>query len=394
MDVDKLKGSAVAEIDARRDELVELSLRIHSNPELAFEEVKASGWLAEYLERNGFQVERGVCELPTAFKATYGSGEPRVGLLAEYDALPKVGHACGHNIIGTAAVAAGVAVRGVVDEIGGSVAVVGTPAEESFGGKVMLAERGAFQDLDAAMLVHPYGLDMASMQALACIRLEVRFFGKATHAAGNPEGGINALEAVIQGFNGVNSLRQHISERARVHGIITHGGEAPNVVPDFSSATFLVRSEFDFYLEELKEKVLNCFKAAALATGARLEYEWASYYAPLRCNVALAELYSHNIKTLGRDILPPMERGLGSSDMGNVSVLVPSIHPMIAIATLDVVPHSLEFAEAAASENGHQGLVDGAKGMAMTVVDLIARPEEMKRVRDEFAASQDEGGRG
>lgn len=385
MDVDELKGQAASMVDARRDELVELSLTIHRNPEVAFEEVKASGWLSDYLEGNGFTVKRGICDLPTAFEARYGSGEPWIALLAEYDALPKVGHACGHNIIGTAAVGAAVAVRGFIDQAGGTVVVIGTPAEESTGGKVVMAEKGAFQGIDAAMLVHPHGLNLASMQALACIRLDVEFFGKATHAAGHPQGGINALEALIQSFNGVNSLRQHIDERARIHGIITHGGDAPNVVPDHSAATFLVRAEFDFYLEELKEKVLNCFKAAALATGARLEHEWGSYYAPLRCNFALAELFSGNMKTLGREMLPPLERGLGSSDMGNVSVLVPTIHPMVAIASLDVVPHSAEFAQAAASEKGHQGLVDGAKGMAMTVVDLIARPEAMKRVRDEFA---------
>ncbi len=266
--------------------------------------------------------------------------------------------------------------------------VIGTPAEESYGCKVLMAERGAFQDIDAAMLAHPHGVDMASMRALACIRLEVQFFGKAAHAAGSPERGVNALEAIIQAFNGINSLRQHINERARIHGIITHGGEAANIVPDYTAATFLVRAELESYLDELKEKVLNCFKAASLATGARLEYEWSSYYAPLKCNLALADLFSKNMETLGRSVLPPMRRGLGSSDMGNVSVLVPSIHPMVAITTVDVTAHSPEFAEAAASEAGNRGLLDGAKAMAMTVVDLIAQPETMKRVKEEFVADK------
>jgi amidohydrolase len=385
LDIEKLKAMVNGEVDAHKSELIELSLRIHQNPEVAFEEVKASGWLTEYLEGNGFTVERGICQLSTAFKASYGTGRPAVALLAEYDALPKIGHACGHNIIGTAAVGAAVAAKKAVDAAGGSVVVIGTPAEEAYGGKRLMAERGAFQDADAAMLVHPHGLDMASMQALACIRLDIEFFGKAVHAAGYPQKGINALEAMIQAFNGINSLRQHINERARIHGIITHGGEAPNIVPDYTAATFLVRAEWEPYLDELKEKVLNCFKAASLATGARLEYQWSSYYAPLKCNFTLAELFSKNMESLGRSVSPPMKRGLGSSDMGNVSVLVPAIHPMVAIAPVDVVAHSPEFAEAAASEAGNRGLIDGAKAIAMTVVDLIAQPEVMKKVKEEFA---------
>ena len=388
MDIEKLKEMVIGEVDAHQSELIELSLMIHQNPELAFKEVKAAAWLTEYLEGKGFKVERGICQLATAFKGSYGTGKPAVALLAEYDALPKIGHGCGHNIIGTTAVGAAVAARKAVDAAGGSVVVIGTPAEESYGGKVLMAERGAFQDIDAAMLAHPHGVDMASMRSLACIRLEVQFFGKAAHAAGSPDRGVNALEAMIQAFNGINSLRQHINERARIHGIITHGGEAPNVVPDYTAATFLVRSEWESYLDELKEKVLNCFKAASLATGARLEYEWSSYYAPLKCNLALADLFSKNMETLGRSVLPPMRRGLGSSDMGNVSVLIPSIHPMVAIASLDVVAHSPEFAEAAASEAGNRGLLDGAKAMAMTVVDLITQPETMKKVQEEFVADK------
>jgi amidohydrolase len=388
LDIDKLKATVIDGVDAQQSDLVELSLRIHGNPEVAFEEVKASAWLSEYLEKHGFEVEKGVCQLPTAFTARYGSGKPAIALLAEYDALPKIGHGCGHNIIGTSAVGAAVAARKAIDAAGGTVVVMGTPAEESYGGKVFMAERGAFDDVDAAMLVHPHGVDMASMQALALMRLEVEFFGKAVHAAGFPERGINALEAMLLSFSAINSLRQHIRERARIHGIITHGGDAPNIVPDYSAGVFLVRAEREFELDELKEKVLHCFEAASLATGARLEYRWGAHYAPLKCNFALAELYSRNMETLGRSVLPPMSRGLGSSDMGNVSVLVPAIHPMVAIASLDVMAHSPEFAEAAASEAGNRGLLDGAKAMAMTVVDLIAQPEAMRRVKEEFSTGK------
>jgi len=388
MDVEKLKAMVVKEVDAQHQELVELSLRIHQNPELGFQEVKASAWLTEYLEKNGFKVERGICQLATAFKGSYGSGKPTIALLAEYDALPKLGHACGHNIIATAAVGAAVALRGAIDQAGGSAIVMGTPAEELHGGKVTMAERGAFDDLDAAMIVHPSVVDMESIQALACIGLELEFWGKAAHAAAFPQEGVNALEAMILAFNGVNSLRQHIRERARIHGIITQGGEAPNIVPSYTAGSFLVRAEDEAYLDELKEKVLNCFKAASLATGARLEYKWAAYYAPLKTNYALAEVFSKNMEALGRNLWPTIDRGLGSSDVGNVSVLVPTIHPMVAIAPLGVTLHSPEFAEAAASESGSRGLIDGAKALAMTAVDLVAQPETLARIREEFLASK------
>ncbi|MQY55379.1 MAG: amidohydrolase [Dehalococcoidia bacterium] len=379
---------ATGGVDAHREELKELSLRIHQNPELGFHEVKASGWLTEYLERNGFKVEKGICQLATAFRGSYGSGKPTIALLAEYDALPKVGHACGHNIIATAAVGAAVALRGAIDEAGGSVVVIGTPAEELYGGKVIMAERGAFENIDAAMIVHPSVADMSSIKALACMGLEVEFKGKAAHAAAYPQEGVNALEAMIQAFSGINSLRQHIREQARIHGIITQGGEAANIVPAYTAGNFLVRAEDKTYLDELREKVLNCFKAASLATGARLEYKWMAYYAPLKTNFALAEVFSKNMETLGRNLGPPSETALGSSDVGNVSALLPTIHPMVAIAPLDVLLHSPEFAAAAATAEGNRGLFDGAKALAMTVVDLLGQPEIMARIKEEFFASK------
>lgn len=387
LDIELLKETAVDEVDSRRKELAELSLKIHDNPEVGFQEVQACQWLTDYLERYGFKVERGVCELDTAFRGTYGEGEPAIALLAEYDALPELGHACGHNIICTAAVGAAVAARGAVDERGGSVVVIGTPAEEIHGGKIIMAERGAFLDIDAAMIVHPSVADVADIRALACIGLEVEFSGKAAHAAAFPQEGVNALEAMIQSFNGINSLRQHIREGARVHGIITHGGEAPNIVPSRSAGSFLVRAEDDGYLEELKGKVLNCFTGASVATGAKLDYRWTTYYAPLKTNAVLIEAFSQNIKSLGRKLAPSRGAALGSSDVGNVSMLVPTIHPMVAIAPLEVSVHSPEFADAAASEEGMHGLLDGAKALAMTTVDLIARPGVMARVKEEFLAS-------
>jgi amidohydrolase len=388
MDIEKLKARVIAEVDARRDELVKLSRRIHHNPELGFQETKAAAWLTGYLEDNGFRVERGICQLPTAFRGRYGSAEPTIALLAEYDALPGVGHACGHNIICTAAVGAAVALRSAIDRVGGSVVVIGTPGEEIYGGKIIMAERGAFADVDAAMIVHPSVSDIANTQALACISLEVEFRGKAAHAAAFPEEGVNALEAMIQSFNAINSLRQHIDQRARIHGIITSGGEAPNIVPAYTAGSFLVRAVDDAYLEELKVKVLNCFRAASVATGARLKHRWTAYYAPLKTNYTLVELFAKNMATLGRKLGPSKGTALGSSDVGNVSALVPTIHPMLAIALPEVVVHSPEFAAAAISVEGVRGLIDGAKAMAMTAVDLMAQPRLLAKVREEFLSAR------
>ena len=377
LDMEKLKVSVIGEIDAQRHQLSELSLKIHSNPELGFHEVKAAAWLTQYLEENGFSIERGICELPTAFRASYGQGKPAIAILAEYDALPGLGHACGHNLIATCAVGAAVASKLAIDQFGGSILVIGTPAEESGGGKAIMADKGAFNNVDMAMMVHPGVHNTATTQALANQSLEVEFFGKAAHAAARPEAGINALEAMLNSFAAINSLRQHIKDKARIHGIITDGGEAANIVPAHSAGSFLVRAEDNTYLGELKERVLNCFIGAATASGARLEYRWGKIrYAPMRNNLTLARLFRQNMQSLGRRMqLFNSSRAFGSTDMGNVSQLVPSIHPHVAIAPVGVSLHSPQFAQAAASEAGIRGLVDAAKALAMTVVDLVTNPE-------------------
>lgn len=385
----EVKASIKQSVETQRQELEELSLRIHSNPELAMAEVKASGWLGDYLERHGFRVERGFCELATAFRATYGKGKPVIAFLAEYDALPGLGHGCGHNLIAASSVGAGVAGRVAVDRLGGCLQVIGTPAEEGLGGKVLLAQRGAFSDVDAAMLVHPGTRDTAVIQSLGCAILDVEFWGKAAHAAARPEQGINALEAMILAFNAINSLRQHIKDRARIHGIITDGGQAANIVPAHSAGNFMVRALEEGYLEELKAKVLSCFQGAALATGTRLDYRWAEVsYAPMRANKALAEVFARNMESLGRRVEPfDPERSMGSTDMGNVSQLVPAIHPSIAIAPVAVSNHSPEFAAAAASEAGQKGLLDAASALAMTAAELLGQPESLAKVKEEFLQS-------
>ena len=386
MDIENLKTLVTSEIDARYQQLRELSLKIHSAPELGFHEFKAATWLTQYLEENGFSIERGICELPTAFRGSYGEEKPAIAILAEYDALPGLGHACGHNLIAACAAGAGVASKAAIDRLGGSILVIGTPAEELYGGKAIMAERDGFNNLDVAMMVHLGAYDAATIQALACITLDVEFFGKAAHAAARPEVGINALEAMLQSFTAINSLRQHIKDTARIHGIITDGGQAANIVPDHSAGNFIVRAENDTYLDELKQKVLNCFIAAATASGARLEYKWGNVsYAPMRNNLTLARLFTRNMQSLGHKMkLRDPSKSFGSTDMGNVSQLVPGIHPTVAIAPVTVMLHSPQFVSAAASETGIRGLIDSAKALAMTVVDLLATPEMATRVKREF----------
>ena len=386
MQVEQLKTLVTGAVDAQSQQLREIALKIHANPELGFQEVKAAGWLSQYLEENGFSLERGVGEISTAFKARYGQGEPAIALLAEYDALPELGHACGHNLIATCAIGAGVAAKPAIDQLGGSILIMGTPAEELYGGKIIMAERGVFNGVDIAMIVHPGTDNTATTEALACQTLVVEFWGKAAHAAARPEAGINALEAMLLSFSAINALRQHIKSTARIHGIITDGGKAANIVPAHSAGLFMVRAKENDYLDELKQKVLNCFTGAATATGARLEYKWDNVcYAPMRNNRPLAQLFARNMRSLGRRVtLSDTDGGFGSTDMGNVSQLVPAIHPQVAIAKRGVSIHSPQFAVAAASDAGIKGMLDAAKSLAMTVVDLVASAEIMNQIKKEF----------
>jgi len=386
MNAEELKALVIGEVDAHHQQLNELSLRIHSHPEAGFKEKKAVSWLSQYLKENGFSIEKEVCGLPTAFRAHYGQGKPAISVLAEYDALPGLGHACGHNLIAACAVGAAVATRLAIDQLGGSIFVIGTPAEEMGGGKAIMTKQGAFADVDIAMMVHPGVHNTATTQALACQVLEVEFLGKAAHAAASPETGINALEAMLQSFTAINSLRQHIRDKARIHGIITDGGQAANIVPDHSAAIFIVRAESDSYLNELKQRVINCFIGAATASGARLEYHWQeNHYASMRNNLTLARLFQQNMDSLGRKMkLIDSSDTVFSTDMGNVSQQVPGIHPMVAIAPEETSLHSPQFASAAASDNGSRALADAAKALAMTAVDLLSDPEKVAEVKKEF----------
>lgn len=388
----QLKRDVVALIDRFSDQIIELSDRIHDNPETAFEEEKARSWLTGYLSKHEFRIENGSNRLKTAFKAVYGTGKPLVALLAEYDALPELGHACGHNIIAGAAVGAGVAAKAVVDACGGAVAVIGTPAEELYAGKATMVNEGIFDDVDAALIVHPASRNISTVESLACISLHIEFYGRSAHAAAHPEQGINALDAMVLAFSAVNALRQQIVDKARIHGIIVKGGEAANIIPEYTEAEFIVRAPESNYLAELMPRVLACFSGAAAATGAELKYKWADHaYDAMKNNRTLEGLFAANLKSLGRNVLPYGENcSIGSTDTGNVSQVVPAIHPSIAIIEPGISIHTHEFARAAASESGHKGLIDAAKAMAMTIVDLLGNPETLTRVKTEFTASSED----
>jgi amidohydrolase len=387
-----LKDRACARIDAERDALIDLSLRIHQTPELRFAEHRAAAWLVEYLERAGFNVERGAYGLPTAFAARIGSGQPLVAILCEYDALPGIGHACGHNIIATAGAGAGAALAPLIMEIGGSVIVLGTPAEEGGGGKILMARKGAFDGVDAAMMVHPAGVDLPAMNVLAISAVEVTYRGRAAHASAFPHRGVNALDALVTAYNAIAQLRQHIRATERIHGIITDGGQAANIVPEHAAGVFYIRAATEKRLAALKERVAGCFRAGALATGAELNVRNIDEdYSDMLTNSPLATAYAANLERLGRKILnlADVPAGVaGSTDMGNVSKLVPSIHPMIAASPPSVPLHSVEFAEYAASEHGHRAVIDGAKSLAATAIDVLCQPELRAAMHAAFAADR------
>lgn len=351
--------------------LIELSHEIHAHPEVAFEEVMASGLLAHRLEASGFDVERGVGGSPTAVRGSYGRGPLHVAFMCEYDALPAVGHACGHNVICAAGLGAGLAVASVVDELGLRVTVMGTPAEEGGGGKIRLIEAGAFGGIHAAMMVHPAPRDTLDPWILAAQTLEVSYTGREAHAAGAPEKGINAADAFVVAQVAIGLLRQHLPASTRVHGIVTRGGDAPNIIPASTSGRFMVRAAETKGLDELRERVVRCFEAGAMATGARLDIEPRVRYAHLVQDPDLRRLYGRNAEALGRVLFSADESALGpvSTDMGDVSLAVPSIHPMIGIDSLPSVNHQPGFTDAAASPAADRAIHDGALAMAWTAID-------------------------
>ncbi len=386
-----IKAQIAAAVDRVADELESLSRRIHDNPELGYQEFKAAGWLTEFLAGQGFKIERGVGGVETAFRATIETGDgPTIAILCEYDALPAIGHACGHNVIATAGVGAGAGLAGIRDRMPkGRIHVIGTPAEEGGGGKLRLIRGGVFRDVDAAMMVHGWDRWVPHQDLLGIVRLGFEFTGKAAHAAADPWDGINAVDAVIQTFNNVSMLRQQVRPDARIHGIVTNGGAAPNIIPESAAATFYVRAARLDYLDELQKRVVACAEGAARATGCGLKVvESDTTYEPMKRNQALADAFRANMQRLGLQESPEMKDRLGSSDVGNVSQVLPTIQPYVRIAPEGTPWHSRAFAEAAVSPLAREGMLAAAKVMAMTTLDLLTEPGLLTRAQQEFRTTR------
>jgi amidohydrolase len=378
------KTGAQERFRAIQDNILRLSHRIHSKPELAFEEENACAWVCEELAGGGMKVERGICDLPTAFLARAGSGPLHVAFCAEYDCLPGIGHACGHNMIAAMAAGAGLAAAEAADDVGLTVSVVGTPAEEGGGGKILLLERGAFRGVHAAMMAHPAPMEMLEANIIAASIFDVHYTGKEAHAAAFPELGINAADALTIAQTSIGLLRQHIRPTHRVHGIVTKGGDAPNIVPAHTSASYIVRAQNLEELKELRSKVDRCFQAGALATGAKLEFRGGERpYAEMHYDHEMGVLYKKNAESLGRQFPDPGPVGArmsASTDMGNVSLALPSIHPMIGINSLPAVNHQPEFTAHCISADADRAVLDGALALAWTAIDLAENAAVRERL--------------
>lgn len=389
-ELEALKREVSADIDRLAPMIIEASRDIHAHPELNYEETHAHSVLTDALSERFDGVTRSAFGVDTAFHATHGvDGGPAVGVILEYDALPEIGHACGHNVIAAAGLGAALALHTVVSSTGGRLEVYGTPAEEGGGGKIAMARNGAFRGLAAAMMVHPADVDITSMRAIAIHECCAHFHGAEAHAAAAPHMGRNALDAAVLAYNSIAALRQHIRPTERVHGIFTHGGDKPNIVPKYSRMNWYVRSDTLETLAPLKERVEACFRGAALATGCAVDLEWEDHaYADVRDSAALLTAYVDNGRAVGREFLAPSPNSMvvGSTDMGNVSYLAPSIHPMIQVAPRGVPIHTARFADYAGGSDGDKAAIDGAKILAMTALDVWADVALRQAVETEFAA--------
>lgn len=384
--IDAAKDRARGAVATVADELIRISREIHSHPELAFKEHHAAGQLVPFLETQGFDVKTGVYGMETAFRGEWGHGSVTIAICAEYDALPGIGHACGHNLIATAGVGAAAALIKAIDPGDARVVILGTPAEELDGGKIVMVNAGAFDDIDVAMMAHPMPVNFADPPMLGVAHVDVEYRGKAVHASVGPEQGINALDAMVTAYQSVAQLRQHIRRDARLHGIITYGGAAANIVPDRTTGTFYVRAAEPNYLRELKARVKACFEAGALATGCTLTMDWHAdmEYAPLRNNRPMVEAYRRNGESLGTQFVDLKNVSTGSTDMGNVSQVVPSIHPTFSVGQM-IFNHTPEFTAVAITDAAHESMLKTAQTLAMTGVELALDPDLLKRAKADFA---------
>ena len=381
-------------ITGAKDHVVEVAETIRVNPELGYEERMASQLLADHLKEAGFEVEKPYKGIETAFRATRkGKGDgPTIAVLAEYDALAGIGHGCGHNLIGGSGLAAALGLGAVIDEVDGTVVIMGTPAEEGGGGKIKLAEQGAFDDVDAAVMIHHAGdrsgaaTEWPQGTCLAVQSLKMEFFGKPAHAAADPYNGVNVLNALIKVFTGIDALRQHIRMEARIHGIITHGGDAANVVPHHAAGEVLVRADTRDYVDELVEKVKNIAQGAALMTGCEVQIVEGQMHYDMRPSYVIGRVYQDNMADVGIDLSKGREgRGMHSTDFGNVSYLIPSVTGSFAISKTPIPGHSQQVVDASGSEFGYEQYVKVSTAMALTVLDLLTKPELLQEAKDAHA---------
>lgn len=382
--IDKIKNIILSILN----DLKELNEYIYNNPELGNKEFKSSRAHIDILKKYGFQVEEEYLGIKTAFKAYYESKKqgPTICYLSEYDALPGIGHGCGHNLLGTTNTGAGIVLKHLLDEIGGRVIVLGTPAEETNGAKVIMAEKGAFEGIDVAMLAHPATVYTKSGTSLAMEAIQFSFKGKASHAASNPDKGINALDAVIMTFNSINALREHILPTSRIHGVITEGGKAANIVPDLAVAQFYVRTETKAYLQEVTEKVKNCARGAALSTGTTLEISnYEIGYDDLVTNETLSEMFTQNLRGQGIENPDNVKQSYGSLDMGNVSHVCPVIHPYFGIyGDESIAAHTEEFRDATLTDKAYENMIITINALVNTGVQVIKDKELLEKIKQEF----------
>ena len=389
-EVDQLKTRACNLIDKNAEVLISVSHEIHDHPEQNYEEVFASELLTRTANGLGVPVELGAFDCATGFSGDVGTG-PTVCIMSEYDALPEIGHGCGHNIIAAAGLGSAIALASIAKDSGGRVRYMGTPAEEGGGGKILMARNGALTGVDLAMMVHPADADLATIDAIALQQLLVEYSGQESHAAAAPHLGRNALDAAVLGYMAVATLRQHILPTERVHGIFLKSGDKPNIVPSEASSEWYVRSDNVTSLAALKPRVLAALESGAHACGCSVSHEWiGAAYADMVTNNTIGTMYAHNALRLGRTVTDPRQGGhrvVGSTDMGNVSHLVPSIHPMIASAPSGTSIHTKQFAQFARSPMADKAVLDGAKAMAMTAIDYWTSPERQVAVAAEFNAA-------
>lgn len=386
--MDTLKKIICDEVDKIKNDVLKLSQNIYENPELAFQEFKASEWIIEMLMEHNFKIKRPIGNLETAFQASYkGKGDgPKIAFLAEYDALEGLGHGCGHNIIASSAVGAAIALSKVITDLDGEVIVIGTPAEEYGGGKILLVEDGVFDKVDYALMIHPAAVSLVGRGGLACTTIELEFHGKSTHSSG-PDRGVNALQAIIAVFNGIDSLRSCLKDQTRLNGIITDGGKASNVIPDYARATFTIRAKTADYLKQVLEKIKDIIKGAELLTGAKSNVKIGLIYEERYPNMVMAETFKNNMKLLGEEMRYPLpDERIGSSDIGNVSIKIPTIHPYINITETIVGNHTYEFLEAANSKKAKDMTIKATKGLALTGYEILINEILRQEIQEEFKA--------